>query len=92
MSGAHVNASPEGVRKLARALETYQRQVTEAGRAVQTALDRADWHDRQKDRFEERAKELHRHIDRFLTNEVATLAKGLNEMARKLEDIQRMRM
>ena len=92
MSGELVNASPAGIRKLASALDAYQRQVTEAGRGVQKALASADWNDRQKERFEERYRELHKHIDRFIGNEVTTMVKGLNEMARKLDDIQRMRM
>jgi hypothetical protein len=92
MSSGLVNANPEDVRKLAAALAAYQRDVTDAGRRVQKALASAYWHDDQKRRFEERYQELQRHVDRFLGNEATEMIRTLNELARRLDDIKRMRM
>jgi hypothetical protein len=87
-----VNADPADIRKLAAALESYRRQVTEAGSSARKALDAAHWHDRQKQAFEARYRDLQRHLDSFMSTEVATMVRTLNELARKLDDIKRMRM
>jgi DNA repair ATPase RecN len=87
-----VNASPEDVRRLASALRSYQEQVSTASRSVQKALASANWHDGQKQRFECRYSDLQKSIDRFMTNEVSSMIKTLNQLARKLDDIKGMRM
>jgi len=88
----HVHASPEDVKKLAGALTRYQKEVNDAGKKVQSALGAANWHDGQKDTFEERYKDLQKSIDRFMSGEVSTMIRGLNELARRLTDIRSMRM
>lgn len=92
MSGDSVNARPDDVRKLASALNAYRQDVATASRSVQRALASAHWHDGQKDRFEARYRDLQKTVDRFLDNEVSTMVKTLNELARKLDDIKAMRM
>lgn len=92
MSSDGVNASPEDVKKLAAALTKYHADVTAAGRHVQGALSSANWHDRQKDQFEARYRDLQKSLDRFMSNEVQAMVKSLNDLARRLDDIRSMRM
>ncbi len=92
MSSDGVNASPGDVKKLAAALANYQRDVVTAGKAVQSALNSAQWHDRQKDQFEVRYRDLQKTLDRFMSTEVQGMVKSLNELARRLEDIRSMKM
>lgn len=92
MSSDGVNASPGDVKKLAAALTRYQRDVGAAGKAVQGALNSANWHDRQKDQFEARYRDLQKTLDRFMSTEVQEMVKSLNELARRLEEIRSMRM
>jgi hypothetical protein len=92
MPDGGVHADPESVRKLARALAAYQRDVAQAGKSVQGALASADWHDRQKQQFEQRYRDLQHSIDRFMATEVATMVRSLNELARRLDEIRAMRM
>lgn len=87
-----VHASPADVRKLAAELGKYQKAVNAAGKQVQSALGAANWHDKQKDGFEARYRDLQKSIDRFMTGEVQAMIKGLNELARRLEEIRSMRM
>ncbi len=92
MSTDGVNASPGDVKNLAAALTKYQRDVATAGKAVKRALNSAHWHDRQKDQFEVRYRDLQKTLDRFMSTEVQQMVKSLNELARRLEDIRAMRM
>ena len=87
-----VHANPDDVKKLAAALSVYQSEVAAAGKKVQGALNAANWHDRQKDNFEARYKDLQKSIDRFMSGEVAAMVKGLNELARRLAEIRSMRI
>ena len=87
-----VNASPEDVRKLAGALTAYKKEVEAAGKRVRGALAAANWHDPQKEKFEARYRDLQLSIGRFLTGEVDTLVRGLNDFARRLADIKSMRL
>lgn len=92
MSHDGVHASPEDVKKLAAALTSYQKDVVAAGKRVQSALGSANWHDRRKDQFESRYRDLQKTLDRFMANEVQDMVKSLSELARRLEDIRSMRM
>ena len=92
MANDGVIANPADVRKLASALKKYQNEVKAASRGVQKALASANWHDSQKERFEQRYKDLQRSVDRFTNDEVTQMVKTLNELARRLDDIRRMRM
>ena len=66
--------------------------VSAAGKQVQSALGAANWHDKQKASFETRYLELQKAIDRFMSGEIQTMVKSLNELARRLDDIRSMRM
>ena len=92
MPDGGVNAKPEDVKKLAGALAAYQRDVAAAAKKVQGALNGAHWHDGQKAQFAARYKDLQKTIDRFMSGEVTSMTKYLNELARRLEDIRGMRM
>ncbi|MGH3276547.1 MAG: hypothetical protein ACRDNZ_19740 [Streptosporangiaceae bacterium] len=92
MPDGSVNADPESVRKLAGALARYERDVAAASRSVQAALASANWHDRQKQQFEQRYRDLQRSIDGFMSSEVQAMARSLNELTQRLEEIRRMRM
>lgn len=91
MAGS-VNANPEDIRKLAGALGAYKKQVEAASKQVQGALNAANWHDPQKDKFEARYKDLQRSINGFLNGEVDAMVKGLNQLAQKLAEIQSIRL
>lgn len=92
VSNDGVNASPGDVMKLAIALAKYQSDVAAAGKAVQGALNGAHWHDVQKDLFEDRYRSLQKTLNQFMSSEVQEMIKGLNELARRLEEIRSMRM
>lgn len=87
-----VNASPADLRRLAKALTTYRNEVTAAGRKVSGALQAAQWHDSKKDAFEAKYRELEKALDRFMSQQAADLAKGLNEYASRLEHVRDTRM
>jgi len=87
-----VHASPQDVKKLAAALAAYKGEVSAAGQKVQRALNAANWRDGQKERFEAHYREFHRAIERFMSGEVDTMVRDLNELARRLAEIQSMRM
>jgi hypothetical protein len=92
MPDGGVHADPDAVRALASALARYQREVNTAGRAVTAALARANWHDRQKQQFEERYRELQHGIDRFMATEAQSMIVRLNDLARRLDEIRSMRI
>jgi hypothetical protein len=91
-NGKHVNADPESVRGLARALARYQREVADAGRRVRGALTDARWKDPQKDDFERHYQDLQQKLDRFMEREVQDMIKSLNRLAGQLEEILDKRM
>jgi chromosome segregation ATPase len=86
-----VNASPNDIRKLAGALSAYKQEVGAASKRVQGALNAANWHDPQKDKFEAHYRDLQRGISSFLSGEVDQMIKNLNTLAQKLAEIQSMR-
>jgi chromosome segregation ATPase len=86
-----VNASPTDIRKLAGALGAYRKEVEAASRRVQGALNAANWHDPQKDKFEAHYRDLQRGINSFLNGEVDQMIKDLSTLAQKLAEIQSMR-
>jgi hypothetical protein len=92
MNDPRVNAEPMSVRALAAALARYQREVADAGRHARSALANAHWHDRQKDRFEQRYLELQKTIDHFLAREIPEMIRSLDIFAVQLEEILNRRM
>ncbi|HSL73888.1 MAG TPA: hypothetical protein VK853_05460 [Ilumatobacteraceae bacterium] len=89
---SEVNASSADVRKLAAALKQYKEETKQVGRRVDGAIRSANWHDKNKDQFETRYRDFTRQIDRFMSTQVEDMVRSLNDLARKLEDIERMRM
>jgi hypothetical protein len=92
MTNGKVDAEPEAIRRLAAALTRYQRDVAEAGRCVRGALMDAQWHDPQKDRFEERYQDLQKTIDHFMEREIQDMTRRLNAFAHQLDEILNKRM
>lgn len=87
-----VNVSSTDVRKLASALGAYKHEVEAASKRVQGALNSAHWHDPQKQRFEARYRDFQRSIGGFLNGEVDAMIKALDDLARKVEEIQRVKL
>ncbi len=85
MSSDQVNADPADVRKLAAALHDLERKVLEATKQAHQAIDRANWHDRQKQMFETRYRDFHKHTTSFVSGQVREFAKSLNALAADLE-------
>jgi uncharacterized protein YukE len=80
-----VNADPNDVRKLARALQQFEQKVNDANKQAQRAIDQANWHDSQKDRFASRYKEFHKQTNNFVAGQVRDFVKSLNSLAADLE-------
>ncbi len=87
-----VAARADDVRKLASALQRYQQDVKQASRTVEGALRSANWKDRKKEQFEIRFRDFQKQMDRFMSAEVTDMVRSLNELARKIDEITRMRM
>jgi hypothetical protein len=85
MSSDLVNADPNDVRKLAAALQELERKVLEATKHGRQAIDRANWHDRQKDTFEARYQDFQKHTTGFVSGQVRDFVKSLNALAADLE-------
>ena len=92
MADDQVHASAEDIRKLAAALKAYRQEVTSASKKVQGALGSANWHDSRKDQFESRYRDLQKRVDGFMSGEVDSMVKALNELAHRLDDIKNVRM
>jgi uncharacterized protein YukE len=89
---SQVNASSADVRKLASALKQYRDETKKVGRRVDSAINSANWRDAKKDQFEARYRDFSKQIDRFMSAQVDDMVRSLNDLARKLEEIERMRM
>lgn len=87
-----VDASPEDVRNLARALDQYRKQIQGAGRGVRGALSKARWNDARKAQFETRLLDLQKRLDGFADSEVEQMIRTLHELARRLDDAGAVRM
>lgn len=87
-----VRASSAEVRKLASALKRYKEESKQAKKRVESAIRAANWHDKKIEQFEARYKDYSRQVDRFMAGQVDEMLKSLNELARRLEEIERMRM
>lgn len=92
MDNDRVNASPTDVRKLAASLVRYKKDVADASVRVRGALRAANWHDTRKTQFESSYQDLQNRVDRFLSSEVDEMVRRLNDLARRLDDIQQVRM
>lgn len=87
-----VDASSADVRKLASALKQYKEETKQVGRRVDGAINSANWRDSKKDQFEARYRDFTKQMDRFMTSQVDDMIRSLNDLARRLEEIERMRM
>lgn len=87
-----VDASSADVRKLASALKQYRDETKQVSRRVDGAINAANWRDGRKDQFEARYRAFAKQIDGFMASQVDDMIRSLNDLARKLEEIERMRM
>lgn len=85
MSSDLVHADPNDVRKLARELEQFQQRVKDVSKQAQKAIDRANWHDGQKEKFAASYRDFHRQTDRFVEGQVRQFVKSLNALAHDLD-------
>ena len=92
MASDHVHASSADLKRLATALENYQKEVVGASKKVRGALNAANWHDARKTQFEAKYAEHQKRVDSFMTGEVDQMAKALRDLARKLDEIKQVRM
>ena len=92
MSSDLVHASPDDVRKLAAALERYERDVLAITKQAKTAIDRANWHDPQKDRFVARFNDFQKRTNSFMGGEVRQMSRGLRKLAEHLDRARNMRI
>lgn len=87
-----VNASSVDVRRLGAALRRYEQDVKQVSRRVEGAIRAANWHDRKKEQFEIRYRDFQKGVDRFMSSQVQEMVRSLNDLAQKLEEIERMKM
>jgi len=92
MGSDMVNVKPEDLKRLEKALERYQQAVKDAGKQVQNELNRVQWHDRQRDAFEARLKDIDRTVQRFFDGDVKLMRSYLNDVYRDLEQLRARRM
>jgi hypothetical protein len=85
MSSDLVHADPGDVRKLAHELEQFRQRVRDVSKQAQQAIDRANWHDSQKENFASRYRDFHRQTDRFVDGQVSDFVKSLRALAQDLE-------
>lgn len=87
-----VQASSREVRQLASGLRRYQDEMKQATQTAQKAIAAANWHDKQKDQFVARFQDHNKQVNRFVNDQVNEMLKSLNQLASKLEEIERMKM
>ena len=87
-----VDASAADVRKLAGALRRYRDDVKNAGRSVESQMGSIRFDDKKRQQFEQRFRDHKKQVDRFMSSEVDAMVKSLDELARKLDEISRLRM
>jgi len=90
MSDVHANSAD--VRKLAAALTRYKEEQKQTTSKVRSAINSANWRDSKKEQFEAKFRDFTKQLDRFMSTGVDDMVKSLNDLARKLEEIERMRM
>lgn len=91
MNGNGVNVRADDVKKLASALQKYEKQVMQAGKDFQKALESASWNDPQKARFASKFSDFQKKINGFVANDSKPMIKYLNEYARRASDMSGMR-
>jgi len=88
MSGDLINVKPDDVRKLARALERFGQQMTQANKEAMSAISAAYWHDSQKEKFEARYRDFHKRINGFVSGEISEMTGSLNRLASELDRVR----
>jgi chemotaxis regulatin CheY-phosphate phosphatase CheZ len=91
MASDLVNVRPEDVKKLAKALERFEQRIKQATKEARHAIDSANWNDPQKAKFEGRYKDFQKRTNSYVEGEVHQMVKSLNQLAAKVEQIQRHR-
>jgi len=80
-----VHADPADVKRLAKEMQRYQQRIKEASQQAQSAINRANWKDGQKQRFESRFRDHQKQTSRFVDAQVKDFVKQLNALANDLE-------
>ena len=83
-----INVKPDDVRKLARSLERFGQQITQANKEAMNAINAAHWHDSQKDKFESRYRDFQKRMNGFVSGEINEMTKSLNRLASELDRIR----
>ena len=91
MTGNGVNVRPEDVKKLASALLNYEKQVMQAGKDFQRALESASWSDPQKARFASKFSDFQKKVNGFVANDSKPMLRYLNEYARRASEMREMK-
>jgi hypothetical protein len=91
MSSDLVNVRPDDVKKLARALEQYERAIKQANKDAAKALNGVHWDDAQKHKFDDRFKDFQRRTNGYVEGEVRQMVKSLYQLASRLSEIQKQK-
>jgi hypothetical protein len=92
MSSDLVHADPNDVKKLAKALQQWEQRITDASKQAESAINSANWHDRQKDQFTAHFKDFQKRTRGFVGGEVKQMVGSLNKLASDLERAKNNRM
>lgn len=91
MSSDVVHADPADVKRLAKSLQQFEQRITQVTKEGLRAIERANWHDRQKDQFTARYKDFNKRTTSFVGGEVKQMVSSLNKLATQLEKAQSQR-
>jgi DNA repair ATPase RecN len=87
-----VDSSATDLRKLASALRAYKEDVKNAGRTIERQLGSVHFDAKKRQQFEARFRDHKRQVDRFMDGDVNGMVKSLEDLARRLDEISRMKM
>jgi siroheme synthase (precorrin-2 oxidase/ferrochelatase) len=85
MSGRRVNASSEGLRRLASELKQSADQMEETAKRMRSAVDNADWNDSERKRFEEQLTATVRQLHVFAESVTGEFVPALQRKAAHLD-------
>ena len=85
---AQISADPEKLKQLARQFRTTSEQCRQIARQLQHGLDRADWRDAERQRFEESLKDTLRTLQRVADQLDRTFPAELERKAAALEQFR----
>jgi sugar diacid utilization regulator len=91
MSSDGVIADPNDVRRLAKELQRFETEMLQLIKSAHKAIDRANWHDRQKEKFVAQFRDFERQNQRFVNERTKQFVASLNGLASDLERAQSRR-